>query len=256
MHLGPVSLQISDVMLLFLLGLVFLRATTQPGFMLFGSPLMLPLLLFIGAFLLSAVNAILIQGVDTNIVLRTVRVLVLWIVFIPTLQLVRDEQALRRLLIGLLVLTGVLLIGVLFPNRLSPFLYVEEVDLSTGGRGYSGFTRLYYAGDMILYAMIPVTVASLAMIKKGNQLWRIGLLGLLLFWAFRTVFRQYWLTLFVICVLLLGFLSGRERHAPAQAHGAGDSRRRAPSCHADGHPAQPGRAHSLCLDGPAGFITA
>jgi hypothetical protein len=210
-HLGFVSLHISDMMLLLLLSLVFLRATTQRGFVLFKSPLMLPLLLFIGAFLLSAVNAVFLQGVNTNVVLRTVRGLILWIAFIPTLQLVRDEQALRRLLIGLLVLTGVLLIGVLFPNRLSPFLYVEEVDMSTGGRVYSGFTRLYYAGDMILYAMIPVTVISLAVIKKGNQLWRIGLLGLLLFWAFRTGYRQYWLTLIVICVLLLVFLSAGER---------------------------------------------
>ena len=36
--------------------------------------------------------------------------------------------------------------------------------------------------------MIPVTVASLAMIKKGNQLWRIGLLGLLLYWVFQDLF--------------------------------------------------------------------
>lgn len=209
--LGPISLHISDMMLFLLLGLLFLRATAQPGFTLFGSPLLLPLFLFIGAFLISAVNAIFIQGVNFNLVLRTVRALSLWVVFIPVLQLVRDEKALRRLLIGLLVLTGVLLIGVLFPNRLSPFLYIEEVDLSTGGRVYSGFTRLYYAGDMVLYAMIPVTVASLAMIKKGNQLWRTGLLCLLLFWAFRTGYRQYWLTLFVTCVVLLGFLSTGER---------------------------------------------
>lgn len=209
--LGPFSLHISDAMLLMLLSLVFLRATTQPGFALFGSPLMLPLFLFIGAFLLSAVNAILIYGVNTNVVLRTVRVLVLWIVFIPTLQLVRDEQALRRLSIGLLVLTGVLLIGVLFPNRLEPLLSVDERVAGTGVQTYSGFTRVYFAGDMVLYSMVPVTVASLATIKKGNQLWRIGLLGLLLFWAFRTFYRQYWLTLSTTCVLLLGFLSSRER---------------------------------------------
>jgi len=125
LHLGPGSLHISDVMLLLLLGLVFLRATTLPGFGLSGSPLMVPLFLFIGAFLLSAVNAILIHGVNANFVLRTLRVLVIWTVFIPTLQLVRDEQALRRLLIGLWVLTGVLLIGILFPNRLEPLLAVD-----------------------------------------------------------------------------------------------------------------------------------
>jgi len=211
LHLGPISLNISDMILLLLLGLVFLRVTTQSGFKLYGSPLMLPLFLFIGAFLLSAVNAVVIQGVDKNIVMRTVRVLILWIAFIPVLQLVRDEQALRRLLMGLLVLTGVLLIGVLFPNKFEPFLPVEVRAAGTGAEIYSDFTRYYYAGDMVLYAMIPVTVASLAIIKKGNQLWRIGLLGLLLFWAFRTFFRQYWLTLFISCVLLIGFFSSSER---------------------------------------------
>jgi hypothetical protein len=211
LHLGPISLNISDVMLLMLLALVFLRATTQPGFTLFGSPLMQPLFLFIGSFLIAAVNAILIFGVNANIVLRTIRVLSLWIVFFPTLQLVRDEKALRRLLIGLLIFTGILLIGVLFPNRLEPLLPVEERMAGTGSETYSDFTRLYFAGDMILYAMIPVTVASLAIIKRGNQLWRIGLLGFLLFWVFRTFFRQYWLTLLATCIILLGFLSSRER---------------------------------------------
>jgi len=209
--LGPFSLHISDMMLLVLLGLVFLRATTQPGFVIFRSPLLLPLFLFIVAFFLSAVYAIFIHGVNVNVVLRTVRVLFLWVVFIPTLQLVRDESALRRLLIGLLVLTGILLIGVLFPNKFAPLLSIDEVVLSTGGRIYSGFTRLYFAGDIVLYSMIPVTVASLAMIRKGNQLWRIGLLGFLLFWAIRTFYRQYWLTLSITCALLLVFLSSRER---------------------------------------------
>ncbi|MGD0612081.1 MAG: O-antigen ligase family protein [Anaerolineales bacterium] len=211
LHLGPISIQIPDVMLLVILGLVFLRATTQRGFVLFGSPLMLPLLLFIGAFLLSAVNAVLIYGVSPNLALRTVRVLSLWTVFIATLQLVRDKQALRRLLFGLLILTGILLAGVFLQNRLSPLLYIEMVATGTGAQASSGFTRFYYDGDMVLYAMIPVTVASLATIKKGNQLWRIGLLGFLLYWVLMTYFREYWLTLLTICILLLGFLSSRER---------------------------------------------
>jgi hypothetical protein len=168
-------------------------------------------LLFIGAFLISAANAILIQGVNFNTVLRTVRVLILWTAFIPTLQLVRDEKALRRLLVGLHIFTGVLLIGVLFPNMFEPLVPVEERVAGTGSAIYSDFTRVYFAGDMVLYAMVSITVASLAMIKKGKQLWRIGLLGLLLFWAYRTFFRQYWLTLFVTSFLLLGFLSNQER---------------------------------------------
>lgn len=211
LRLGPISLQISDAILMLLLGLVFLRTTAQPGFTLYSSPLILPLLLFIGAFILSAMNAVLIQGVGPNTVLRSARVLILWVMFIPTLQLVRDEGALRRLLIGLMIFTGALLFGVLFPNLLSPVLYIEEVAPGTGVQAHSSFTRIYYSGDMILYAMIPVTVASLATIKRGNQLWRIGLLSLLLYWVYRTYFRQYWLTLFVVCVLLLVFFSSQER---------------------------------------------
>ena len=211
LHLGPVSLNLSDIILLILLGLVFARAFTQRGFVIFGSPLLLPLLLFICAFLLSAVNAIFIYGVNFNIVLRTVRTLSLWLVFIPTMQLVRDERSLQRLLIGLLILTFILLVGVLFPNQFEPLLPVEERVAATGAQTYADFTRVYFAGDMLLYAMIPVTLASLATIKKGGQLWRVGLLGLLLYWAFRTFFRQYWLTLFIISILLYFFFSLGER---------------------------------------------
>lgn len=211
LRLGPISLQISDLMLLVILGLLFLRATTQSGFTLIESPLMLPLLLFLGAILLSAANAIFIFGVGFNIVLRTVRVLILWIAFIPTLQLIRDEKALRRFLWGLSVLTVILLIGVLFPNRFEPFLFIEERTAGTGAQSYSDFNRIYYSGDIVLYFMIPTTVASLATIKKGNQIWRIGLLGLLLLWVFRTFFRNYWLTLFCCCMVLLVLLTSQER---------------------------------------------
>ena len=155
LHFGPISLQISDAMLLFLLGLVFLRTTAKPGFTLFGSPLMLPLLLFIGAFLLSALNAVLISGVGPNIVLRILRVLVSWIMFIPVLQLVRDEQTLRRILIGFLILTGILLLGVLLQNSLSPLLHIEMVPTGTGAQASSDFSRFYYDGDMVLLCDDP-----------------------------------------------------------------------------------------------------
>jgi O-antigen ligase len=211
LHFGPISLQISDAILIILLGLLFVRATAQPNFSLFSSPMLMPLLLFIGAFLISAICSYLLYGVNLNTILRTLRVLILWIMFIPTLQLVRDERSLRRFLSGLLVFTFILLIGVLFPNRFSPILYVEQTQIGLSGQMYADATRIYFAGDMILYAMIPVTVASLAITKKRNQFWRIGLLGLLVYWAVRTYFREYWLTLAVICCILFLLLKASER---------------------------------------------
>jgi O-antigen ligase len=124
---------------------------------------------------------------------------------------VRDERALRRLLLGLFILTGILMIGVIFPNKFSPFFPVDETGMKTGEIIYSGFTRLYYQGDMIFFTMIPVTLAGLAMDKKKNQIWRIILLGFLVFWAFKSGYRQYWITLPTLCFLLIGLLPSIER---------------------------------------------
>lgn len=211
LHLGPISLNISDAIILVLLGLLFLRTTTRPDYTLFGSPLMLPLALFIGAFLFSGIYAVIYQDIHANTVLRTIRVLFLWITFFPTIELIRSERSLRRLLNGLLLFAVILLIGVIFPNKLEPLLYIEERAAGTGSEMYTGVTRVYYAGDMVLYAMIPVQVAALAMVKRGNQLWRIGFLSVLFYWLFKTFFRQYWLTLIVACMLLIFFLTNRER---------------------------------------------
>lgn len=211
LHLGPISLNISDIILIGLLGLVFLRVTAIRGYKFYGSPLLLPLFLFLAAILISAANAILIHGVGFNSVFRTVRTLGLWLIFIPTLELIRDKKALKRFLIGLSIFTVILIIGVLFPNKFEPFLPIEERIAATGSTVYSDFTRVYFAGDMILYSMIPVSITSLALIKKGKPIWRIILLGFLLFWVYKTLFRQYWLTLFVVSLLLLIFLSVQER---------------------------------------------
>jgi O-antigen ligase len=105
----------------------------------------------------------------------------------------------------------ILLIGVLFPNKFDPLLPIEVRIAGTGSEIYSDFSRNYYAGDMILYAMIPATIASLAISKKKNQLWRLGLLILLFIWIFRTFFRNYWLTLFTTCIFLIGLICTQDR---------------------------------------------
>lgn len=211
LRLGPISLNISDIILIILLGLVFVRVTALRGYQLFNSPLILPLILFLITVIISAGNALLLQGVGFNTVFRTVRNLSLWLIFFPTLELIRDEKSLKRTLLGLLIFTIILLVGVIFPNKFQPFLPIEERAAGTGATLYSGFNRVYFAGDMILYTMIPVVVASIALIKKGNPVWKIVLLGLLFFWAFKTLFRQYWLTLFIVCALIFLIVSSRER---------------------------------------------
>ena len=255
LHLGSVSLHISDAMLLFLMSLVFLRVTTQPGFVLYGSPLMLPLLLFIGAFLFSAVNAIFLQGVNTNVVLRTVRVLVLWIAFIPTLQLVRDERALRRLLIGLLMLTGILLIGVLFPNRLATFLGRRGDRGEDRSAGVFGFYAHILRGRYGTVLHDPGHCGITRHDQEGKPAlanWPAGPLALL---GFQDFLPPILVDALCHCVLLLGFLSSRERMRLLKRYGTGDNGRCAPSHRADGCPAHSGRAQVYARDGPGGVIS-
>jgi len=213
LDLGSVSLHISDVMLFLLLALLLLRATAQPGFRLVGSPLNAPLLLFLSAVLISIGNAVFIFDVDVNNVLRIARKLTYWLAFLPTLQLVRDERSLRRLLAGLWVLAAIFVVGVILPGAFSSLhlLPVSSVQLETAGREFGGVTRVYAVSERLLYVMIPVALASLATIEKGRQVWLLAVLGGLSVWLFRSFQRNYWLTTSLNCSLLFLMLSRQER---------------------------------------------
>lgn len=227
LRLGPVSLQTPEMILGFLLALTFFRATTRSGVSVFSSPLCLPLLLFFGAVVVSAANAILVSHVPLNDVFRSTRILIQWLIFFPVIGLIRDERTLKRLIAGLWLFAGLLALGAIFPNALSRLhvLPVSVVELDTAGRTFSGVTRVFLAGEGILRVMILVALASLAATARGRQLWRLGVLGLLLFWLFRSYQRNFWLTAGLSSLLTFVFLANRERTrllkrtAPAAAVG-------------------------------------
>jgi len=213
LHAGPISMQIPDLVLAYLLGLVFLRVTFRSGLRVLASPLSLPLLLFCGAILLSIANAVISFNVSANESFRTARVVTQWLAFFAVIGLVRDGRSLNRLMVGLWLLSGALLIGVIFPSFFSdlPLMSISDVALETAGRSFDGVTRIYMAGDRLLYVMIPVALASIAMAQEGGKLWRFAALGGLLFWLSRSYQRNYWLTIALSCLALLVMISAQER---------------------------------------------
>ena len=217
LRLGPVSLHIPDIMLGVLLGIVFVRSMASPGARIVRSPLSLPLILFMGALLIAVANSLLVYHIDANQVLRGIRPLLQWLIFIPVVQLVRGEQALRRLIAGLWMLTVLLSMAVIvrdmIPDLHPAILPVTTVTLSTADAYFAGVTRVYMAGDRLLYVMVPVTVASLAVHRGGHvrSALLLIMLGMLSFWLVRSFQRNYWLTITLSCALLPAFVIGAER---------------------------------------------
>lgn len=218
LSLGPVTFHISDLLLVFMLALIFLRAMSQPGFRLYGSPLAVPLLLFILALVISVGNAALFQGVAPNDVLRLARFITYWLMFFPVLELVRDEKTLRRLIKGLWIVAAILFIGTLFPNALDQvhLLPVRTTGISevVTGTAQSENIRLYTYGERLFFVLIPVA-ASLLALGKRRQLFISIMLAALFYWLFRSFQRNYLLAILLSLGLLMLLIpsSGAMRFA-------------------------------------------
>jgi O-antigen ligase len=213
LDIGPIAFHLSDLILGWLLVLLLLRATGKPGFRLIHSPMNAPLLLFCAAILLSLINAVLVYQVDAHDAMRLGRKFMYWLAFFPALQLIRNRAALQRLQTGLWVLTAVFALGVIFPDLFSRWhlLPTQTQTLVTAGREFAGVKRIYFAGERLLYAMIPVAIGTLAVQKKGNPWWRISILGMALYWLVFSFQRNYWLTTLISSGLMIVLLSNRER---------------------------------------------
>ncbi len=213
LSLGPLSLRIPDLVLIFLLALSIARATTQPSPKALHSPLTLPLLLFLGALCLATYNAIQLHGLRSGDVIPFTRQMFYWIAFFPVVILIRDERTLERFLKGLLLLTAILGTGLLFPNVLSGLhlLPQHDVTLSTAGREFSTINRVFVPSERVFYVMIPVVVCILALVHSRRALWSLALLLLLGNWLLQSFQRNYWLTTALNCAVVFVILGAGER---------------------------------------------
>jgi O-antigen ligase len=206
LSMGPITLHISDLLLIFLLALIFLRAMSQPGFRLYGSPLAIPLLLFFLALVISVGNAVVFQGVGANDALRLARFVTYWLIFFPVIELVRDEKTLRNLIKGLWILAAILFVGTLFPNVLDSvhLLPVRTTGISeiVTETAQNENIRLYTYGERMFFVLIP-TAAALIALSKRRQFWTGLMLAALLFWLFRSFQRNYLLAILLSLGLLI-----------------------------------------------------
>jgi hypothetical protein len=232
--IGPISLHLTDLLLLYMLGIIIVRALVDDGFRLVRTPLDLPMMAFYGALVLSAVLAIGRFSINANNVLRQLRPLTYYLAFFAVTNLIREKRQLDALVAGLMLI-GVLASAALLAQILARQLLgweieltqVREYTLTTAGTEYGGVIRTYMQADRLVYPMLLVAISSL-ILELGRQpgrptasragagktnrapvLWRVAQTALLAAGIFLSFQRNYWITM-LLMVGLLFLLVGWE----------------------------------------------
>lgn len=213
--IGGVSLNIPDVFLLGLLGLILLRCLVEPEFKIVRTPLDSPLLIFYGTTLLSTFIAINQSSVDAVDARRWIRVMSYYLTFFIVTNLVRERRQLNLLLNGLFLLAtvvaAVMLMQYSFGSSL-PFLPGRVETLSTQGIVYEDVTRILPPGWSIVLVSFVAIICILVLGKFKSIRWltflQWGLLGMALLLTF---LRSYWAALILVFLLLVYLLRGFDR---------------------------------------------
>ncbi len=218
---GPASVHIQEIMLGVLIGLLVMRSSIWQDYRLRNSPLSIPILIFLIVIVLSMLNSFFALGGSIKTLVQRGRNLMLWSMFFPVVHLLRDRAMLGRFITGLWIITGLLAFGVMlrivYPG-LHPIIFPVEIEqLRTAGTQFSGVGRVFqYRGGPMLYAMLPVLVATLAFTPRSQMstfryLALTLLLGLVVNWLFRSFQRSMWVSSALVLILLFLIMTSRDR---------------------------------------------
>ena len=221
--IGMGSLMITDLILFFLFFLLIWKTLTQQGFRLRKTPLYIPLGLFFLACLLAAYHGMR-QGVNYNQVMRTLRDLVCYLVFIPVINLIQTRRQLRTLIYGLVIIGGVVGLLMLVQFGLGHKLAiisgrVEEVE--TMSTNFAG-TRIRPPGESLILGVLLIGLSWYALIKRASpSVWNLVLVALTAIGVLLTYNRSYWVTVLMSLGLLFTFGGRLARRRIVRLSGIG-----------------------------------
>ena len=212
---GGISLQVSDFLLLGMLGLLIVRWLAEPGFKFVHTPLDWPLLLFYGALLLSSILAMLNSSLDFEAGRRGVRVITYYLTFFVVTNFVIERRQLNLLVNGIFLMAtitaGVMVAQYILGDSVK-LLPGRVEELSTEGVGYSGITRILPPGVSIVWVSFITVFCILILENIKPHGWleyiQFGLLGMALLFSF---LRSYWGASVAVFFLLFFILRGQDR---------------------------------------------
>jgi hypothetical protein len=213
--IGVGNLIITDVIMLFLIGVILLHvlADSKPFFI--HTPLDLPILLFYGMGILSTGIAIFKSSVSFNQSLHEVRIATLYLTFFIVTNFIRDERRLRRLLYGLILMTALVAIAMIVQYILGDAIIIlpgRVESLATGGSVASGVTRILPPGQSLaLIGMISAIILLLVYKDQRTQILNILMVfvtGLAVLFTFN---RNYWVSVGLAILILMVIVSKQDR---------------------------------------------
>jgi O-antigen ligase len=203
--IGVARLEISDLLLLYLISVIFIRKIVDSNFEFERTPLDIPLILFYCCALIGLMISVLGKGLSLMQVLDQVRILGYYSVFFVVTNLVRDVKTLRTLVGSLFVISCLVAAGIILQSL-------------TGGalpylKGYSGSSAMYQ--DILRIAPPGVSlifislVAAFSIMLFSEKTWReriFFIIFVLLSGGITLTFtRAYWIVSALCLLIAAGF---------------------------------------------------
>jgi len=208
--IGIGRLIITDIALLIPLGIIFLRVMIEKGFKFIHTPLDLPLLCFYGIAILFTVIAIFQSSITFNQSLGEMRILSFYLTFFIITNLIRDEQRLRRLLNGIMLLSTLVALAMIAQYLLGEAIRIlpgRVETLGTAGITSEGVSRVLPPGQTLVmvgfFSLIVLTIVDRTQPISMGRFFQIAILG---FSVLLTFNRNFWigigLALFIMACLV------------------------------------------------------
>jgi hypothetical protein len=207
--IGVGNLIISDILLVVLFGIIFLRVMIRSSSYFIHTPLDIPLIAFYGAAILATGIGIFKSRITFNQALGEVRVINFYLIFFVVTNLIRNDKQLRRLLNGIFVLAflvGLVMVAQYMIGEQIKILPGRVETLGTAGVTDPGVTRIIPPGQsLVLVVFISQAVLLIFGGKPSGFLIRFFLAGVTGVAVVLTFTRNYW-GAFSIALFIVGIL--------------------------------------------------
>lgn len=207
------TIYLTDILVFLGILMIIVRAIIEPEFKIIHTPIDIPIILFIVFAYLSTFIAIMQSSLILQEVLHEMRIVANYLVFFMVTNLIRNDNQMKNLLRGLVILGGVVAGGTIIQYGLGESIQIlpgRVETLNTEGVTFASVTRIIPPGYSLMFVVFVALSVTLIFgrFRTRNQIlifpWVLTGLGVLL--SFK---RHLWIAVMVSFLLIIYL--GRRR---------------------------------------------
>lgn len=212
---GPGSLQLSDILLLFMLGTIAYRVFIDKTLTITKSPLNIPLLVFLGCASLSAALAIFRYGVNFNDVMRLYRLISYYFIFFLVINLVRENSQIKFLIKGIFAIATVVALAMIVQLIAGESVQLMPGRIESAASLYREYAtlRILPPGQTLVFVAFITSTCLIVFAKDSPVIfsWMFLLALLLGSGTLLTYTRSYWVAIIIAAVIMFLVTAGESR---------------------------------------------